>query len=102
MKGSYEIGFFDQCQHADGSPFQESTHWHKLDILNEEINGKSKKPSEQMAHNLYKLNVVNDFSLFNAIKSNIAYLCTENVEGYSLNNVNLLELIECIDAQMIG
>ena len=46
-------------------------------------------------------NVVNDFALFSALKSNIGYLCTEDLEGYSLTNKDWAEIVECTDAYLL-
>lgn len=78
MQGTYDIAFFDLVRDADGKIDINSPHWHKLKCFKnlEQLKRNQSDINSSIGLRCNKLNVVNDFSVFSAIKSDIGYLCT--------------------------
>ena len=88
MKGAYDIAFFDLVRNADGKIDINSPHWHKLECFKnlEKLRRNQSDINRRIELKFNRMNVVNDFSVFSAIKSDIGYLCTEDVSGYSITH----------------
>lgn len=72
MEGNFQVGFFDMTN--DGDP--QSSNWFKLSYY------KFMHDTKQ-AH--CKLSIIGDYCMYYKKRSDIAYLCTEYIMGYSIN-----------------
>ena len=69
MKGQYKIGFYDLVSDQD-----DEAHWHELEYM------------KYANYSTSKLNAIGDYPMFCAKESAVAYLCTQEIEGYALSN----------------